>query len=49
VEDEDLIGLTEATPAVLHSLKLLAFFMDKPVSWSMLAKSRFCLYGIKRE
>jgi hypothetical protein len=43
MEDEDLI------PASLHSLRLPAFWVDKPVSWFVLAESCFCLHGIHRE
>jgi hypothetical protein len=36
-EDEDLIDFDEARPTGLHSLKLPAFWVDKPVSWFVLA------------
>jgi hypothetical protein len=49
MEDEDLIDFNEARPAGLHSLKLPAFWVDKPVSWFVLAESRFRLHGIHRE
>ncbi len=49
MEDEDLIYFDEAGPAGLHSLKLPAFWVDKPVSWFVLAESRFRLHGIHRE
>jgi hypothetical protein len=49
MEDEDLIDFDEARPAGLLSLKLLAFWVDKPVSWFVLAESRFRLHGIHRE
>jgi hypothetical protein len=45
VEDEDLINFGKARPADLHSLKLPAFWVDKPVSWFLLAESRFRLQG----
>jgi hypothetical protein len=47
--DEDLIDFEEARPAGLHSLRLPAFWVDKPVSWFVLAESRFRLHGIHRE
>jgi hypothetical protein len=49
MEDEDLIDFDEARPAGLHSLRLPAFWVDKPVSWFVLAESRFRLHGIHRE
>jgi hypothetical protein len=49
IEDEDLIDFKEARPAGLNSLNLPAFWVDKPVSWFMLAESRFRLHGIHRE
>jgi hypothetical protein len=49
MEDEDLIDFEEARPADLHSLRLPAFWVDKPVSWFVLAESRFRLHGIHRE
>jgi hypothetical protein len=49
MEDEDLIDFGEARPAGLHSLRLPLFWVDKPVSWSVLAESRFRLHGITRE
>jgi hypothetical protein len=49
MEDEDLIDFTKARPASLHSLRLPAFWVDKPVSWFVLAESRFRLHGIHRE
>jgi hypothetical protein len=49
MEDEDLINFDEARPAGLHSLKLQAFWVDKPVSWFALAESRFRLHGMHRE
>jgi hypothetical protein len=47
--DKDLIDFNKATPAGLISLKLPAFWIDKPVSWSVLAESQFRLHGIHRE
>jgi uncharacterized membrane protein YgcG len=47
--DEDLIDFEEARPAGLHSLRLPPFWVDKPVSWFVLAESRFRLHGIHRE
>jgi uncharacterized membrane protein YgcG len=47
--DEDLIDFDEARPASLHSLRLPPFWVDKPVSWFVLAESRFRLHGIQRE
>jgi uncharacterized membrane protein YgcG len=47
--DEDLIDFEEARPAGLHGLRLPAFWVDKPVSWFVLAESRFRLHGIHRE
>ncbi len=49
MEDENLIDFNEARPAGLHSLKLPAFWVDKPVSWFVLAESRFRLHCIHRE
>jgi hypothetical protein len=49
MEDEDLIDFDEARHAGLHSLRLPAFWVDKPVSWFVLAESRFRLHGINRE
>jgi hypothetical protein len=49
MEDEDLIDFDEARPIGLHSLRLPAFWVDKPVSWFVLAESRFRLHGIHRE
>jgi hypothetical protein len=49
MEDEDLIDFTEARPAGLHSLRLPAFWVDKPASWFVPAESRFHLHGIHRE
>jgi hypothetical protein len=49
MDDEDLIDFTEARPAGLHSLRLPAFWPDKPVSWFVLGESRFRLHGIHRE
>ncbi len=49
MEDEDLIDFDKARPAGLHSLCLPAFWVDKPVSWFVLAESRFRLHGINRE
>jgi hypothetical protein len=49
MEDEDLIDFEEARPAGLHSLRLPSFWVDKPVSWFVLAESRFRLHGINRE
>jgi hypothetical protein len=37
--DEDLIDFEEARPAGLHSLRLPPFWVDKPVSWFVLAES----------
>jgi hypothetical protein len=48
VEDEDLINFGKARHTDLHSLKLPAFWVDKPVSWFVLAESRFRLHGINR-
>jgi hypothetical protein len=47
--DKDLIDFNKARPAGLISLKLPAFWIDKPVSWSVLAESQFRLHGIHRE
>jgi hypothetical protein len=41
MEDEDLIDFKEARPAGLNSLRLPAFWVDKPVSWFVLAESHF--------
>jgi NADPH-dependent ferric siderophore reductase len=49
MEDEDLIDFNEARPAGLHSLKLPAFWVDKRVSWFVLAESCFRLHGINRD
>jgi hypothetical protein len=49
MEDEDLIDFDKARPAGLHSLRLPAFWVDKPVRWFVLAESRFRLHGIHRE
>jgi hypothetical protein len=49
MEDENLIDFDEARPAGLHSLRLPAFWVDKPVSWFVLAESRFRLNSIHRE
>jgi hypothetical protein len=47
--DEDLIDFEEVRPGGLHSLRLPSFWVDKPVSWFVLAESRFRLHGIHRE
>jgi hypothetical protein len=49
MEDENLINFEEAMPAGLHSLRLPPFWVDKPVSWFVLAESRFRLHGVTRE
>jgi hypothetical protein len=49
MEDEDFIDFDEARPAGLHSLRMLACWVDKSVSWFVLAESRFRLHGIHRE
>ncbi len=49
MEDEDLIDFTEARPAGLHSLRLPVFWVDKPVSWFVLAESHFRLHRIHRQ
>jgi hypothetical protein len=49
MEDKDLIEFTETRPAGLHGLRLPAFWVDKPVSWFVLAESCFWLHGIHRE
>jgi hypothetical protein len=49
MENEDLIDFSEARPAGLHSLRLPAFWVDKPVSWFLLVESCFRLIGINRE
>jgi hypothetical protein len=45
----DLIDFVEARPAGLHTLRLPSFWVNKPVSWFVLAESRFRLHGINRE
>ncbi len=47
--DEDLIDFEEAGPTGPHSLRLPAFWVDKPMSWFVLAESWFRLHGIHRE
>jgi hypothetical protein len=49
MEDEDLIDFDKARPAGLPSLKLPAFWVDKLVSWLVLAESCFQLHVINRE
>jgi hypothetical protein len=49
MEDKDLIDFNEARPAGLSSLKLPAFWMDKPVSCFVLVKSHFRLHSINRD
>jgi hypothetical protein len=49
MEDEDLIDFDKARPAGPHSFRLPAFWVDKPVSWFVLAESHFWLHGINRE
>jgi hypothetical protein len=49
MEDQDLINFTWVRPAGLHTLKLSVFWVDKPDSWFLLAKSRFRLHGINRK
>jgi hypothetical protein len=49
MEDEYLINFDKARPAGLNSLRLPAFWVEKPVSWFVLAESRFRLHGITRE
>jgi hypothetical protein len=48
MEDEDLIDFDKARPAGLPSLKLPAFWVDKLVSWLVLAESCFQLHVINR-
>ncbi len=49
MEDKDLIDFDETRPTGLHSLKLPAFWVDKPVRWFVLPESHFWLQGINRE
>jgi hypothetical protein len=49
MKDEDLIDFDEARPDDLNSLRLPPFWVDKPVSWFVLAESCFRLHGINRE
>jgi hypothetical protein len=47
--DKDLIDFEEARPAGPHSLRLPVFWVDKPMSWFMLAENWFRLHRIHRE
>jgi hypothetical protein len=49
MEDEDLIDFDKARLSGLHSFRLPAFWVDKPVSWFVLAENHFRLHAIKRE